>query len=144
MRTIHRSATVLYTPAEMFELVNDIESYPRFLPWCRSARVLQRDEGQIRACLAIAKGRVEKSFTTLNVLQKDRQIDVQLVEGPFRKLDGLWRFEPAGDGCHVTLDMSFELASRIMAVTLGPVFNQAANMLVDAFVKRAREIYGKR
>jgi ribosome-associated toxin RatA of RatAB toxin-antitoxin module len=144
MRTIHRNATVPYTPAQMFELVNDIEAYPEFLPWCRTARVLQRDERQIRACLAVAKGRIEKSFTTLNVLQPDRQIDMRLVEGPFRKLDGLWRFEPVAEGCHVSLDMSFELSSKIMAVTLGPVFNQAANMLVDAFVQRAQEVYGRR
>src|SRR5680860_1662671 len=144
MKTIHRDASVPYTPPEMYQLVDDVESYPRFLPWCRGARVLARDEHQVRAMLAVAKGRIEKSFTTLNILRPHDQIEVRLVEGPFRKLEGLWWFESlAGGGCHVTLDMTFEMSSRIMAMTLGPVFNQAANMLVDAFVKRARVVYGR-
>jgi ribosome-associated toxin RatA of RatAB toxin-antitoxin module len=89
MRTIHRSASVPYTPAQMFDLVNDIGSYPRFLPWCKAARVLQRDTRQIRAMLTVAKRGVEKSFTTLNLLQPPQRIEIRLVEGPFRRLDGL-------------------------------------------------------
>ncbi len=145
MGTIHRIAVVPYTPAEMFELVNDVEAYPRFLPWCKRARVLRRDEQQIQAMLTVAKGGVEKSFTTLNVLNEERTVDMRLVEGPFRKLEGLWRFESADTGrCRVSLDMTFELSSKVLALTLGPVFNQAANTLVDAFVKRAYAIYGER
>jgi ribosome-associated toxin RatA of RatAB toxin-antitoxin module len=144
MRTIHRKATVPYRPAEMYELVNDIEAYPQFLPWCKRARVLDRDECRIQARLTVAKGRVEKSFTTLNMLQEDRQVEMRLVEGPFRKLEGLWRFEPAGNGCHVSLKLAFELSGKIMVFTLGPMFNQVANSLVDAFVQRARDVYGTR
>ena len=143
MRTLHREAVVPYTPAQMFSLVNDVEAYPRFLPWCRSARVVQRDATQVWATLVVAKGGMEKSFTTLNVLDEDRAMNMRLVDGPFRHLEGLWRFEPIGvDRSRVSLNLSFELSSKIMALTLGPVFNQAANTLVDAFVKRAHEIYG--
>ncbi len=145
MRTVHRNAVVPYLPSEMFDLVNDIEAYPQFLPWCRSARVLQRDERQIKATLKVAKRGIETSFTTLNLLKKNERVEMQLIEGPFRRLEGLWRFEPSGAGaCRVSLDMAFELSSRIMALTLGPVFNHAANFLVDAFVKRAHEVYGNR
>jgi ribosome-associated toxin RatA of RatAB toxin-antitoxin module len=144
MRTIHRSASVPYTPAQMFDLVNDIESYPRFLPWCKAARVLQRDTRQIRAMLTVAKRGVEKSFTTLNLLQPPQRVEIRLVEGPFRRLDGLWLFDPVGTGCRVSLDLTFEISGKILALTLGPVFNHAANLLVDAFVKRAHEVYGTR
>ncbi|MGH8504139.1 MAG: type II toxin-antitoxin system RatA family toxin [Gammaproteobacteria bacterium] len=145
MKAIHRNATVPYTPAEMFQLVDDIEAYPQFLPWCRGARVLERDEQRVRATLAVATGRMEKSFTTLNVLRPHKQIEMRLVEGPFRRLEGLWRFESmAGGGCRVLLDMTIEMSGRIMALTLGPVFHHAANHLVDAFVNRARQVYGRR
>jgi ribosome-associated toxin RatA of RatAB toxin-antitoxin module len=143
MRNVHREAVVSWTPAQMFSLVNDIEAYPRFLPWCRSARVLQRDATQIRAMLVVGKSGFEKAFTTLNRLQQDRSVDMRLVEGPFRHLQGLWRFEPLDvDRCRVSLSLWFELSGALMALTLGPVFNQAANTLVDAFVKRAHEVYG--
>ena len=144
MPTLHRTASVPYTPAEMFELVNDIEAYPQFLPWCSNARVLERDERGIRATLEVAKRGFNTSFTTLNLLQKNRQIDMRLVEGPFRRLEGLWRFNPSGSGCRVSLDMAFEVSGRIMGLTLGPIFNHAANLLVDAFVRRADEVYGGR
>jgi ribosome-associated toxin RatA of RatAB toxin-antitoxin module len=143
MRTIHRSALVSHTPREMFELVNNIEAYPQFLPWCSDARVLARDDQQIRAQLKLAKRGMETSFTTLNLLQRDRQVEMRLLEGPFRKLQGLWRFEPVdASACRVSLDMAFELSSKIMALTLGPVFEEAANHLVDAFLGRADEVYG--
>jgi ribosome-associated toxin RatA of RatAB toxin-antitoxin module len=145
MRSLHRNALVPYTPAEMFDLVNDIEAYPQFLPWCRSAHVLHRDEKQIRATLKVAKRSLETSFTTLNLLKTNEQVEMRLIEGPFRRLEGLWRFEPRGtSGCRVSLDMAFELSSKLTALTLGSVFNHAANFLVDAFVKRANEVYGSR
>lgn len=144
MRTIHRGATVSYAPAQMFELVNDIASYPKFLPWCKTARVLERDEHQIRATLTVAKRGLEKSFTTLNLLQRPQRIEMRLVEGPFHRLEGLWLFNPVDTGCCISLDMTFEISGKIMAMTLGPVFNHAANLLVDAFVERAHEVYGAR
>ncbi len=145
MPSVHRSALVPYTAAEMFALVNDIESYPQFLPWCRSTRVFSRSEDEVRASIELAKGRVHKSFTTLNRLQQDKMIEIRLVEGPFRHLDGFWRFQALQNhGCKVSLDMDFEFAGTLMSLAIGPVFSQIANSLVDAFCKRAVQVYGRR
>ncbi len=143
MTTIRKSALVPYTPAQMFALVDDIEAYPEFLPWCKSARVLSRTEDEVRATLELSKGGVEKAFTTCNRLQKNKMIEMRLVEGPFRRLEGFWRFEPLGDaGCKVSLDLEFEFSSRMLGMVVGPVFSQVANSLVDSFQKRAVDVYG--
>jgi len=128
----------------MYNLVNDIESYAAFLPWCRSSSVLSRDEDQIRATLEIAHGSLHKSFTTCNRLQKDKMVEMRLEEGPFKHLQGFWRFDALGErACKVSLDLDFEFSSRLMGMAMGPVFSQIANTLVDAFSKRAVEVYGK-
>ncbi len=145
MTQISKSALVMYTPAEMFALVADIESYPTFLPWCRGARIVATEPDVVRAELDIAKGGLQKSFTTQNRHQKDKMIEMRLVEGPFRCLEGFWRFDALGDqGCKVSLDMSFEFSTKMVGMMIGPVFNQIANSLVDAFQKRAVDIYGRR
>ena len=145
MTEVHRSALVPYTPAEMFALVSDVESYPQFLPWCKDARVLSRDGDEVRASIHMAKGALDRSFTTLNREQKDKMIEIRLVEGPFRRLEGFWRFDPLGEtGCKVSLDLEFEFASRVLSLVATPVFNQIANSLVDAFHRRAVEVYGRR
>lgn len=145
MTTIKKFALVPYTPAEMFKLVDDIESYPAFLPWCRSTRVISRDEDLVRATIELSKGGVEKAFTTANRNQKNKMIEIRLVDGPFKRLDGFWRFDALGeDGCKISLDLEFEFASRMLGMVVGPVFNQVANSLVDAFQKRARDVYGAR
>ena len=128
----------------MFALVNDIESYPAFLPWCRSARVLSRNQDEVRATLEMVKGVVRKSFTTCNRLQPNKMVEIRLLDGPFRRLEGYWRFEPLReDACKVSLDLEFEFSNALLRATIGPVFNQIANSLVDAFCKRAEELYGK-
>ena len=143
--SIHKSALVAYTPAEMFTLVSDIESYPTFLPWCRSAQVLWREGDELKACVEMAKGSVQKSFTTHNRQQTDKMIEMRLVEGPFKRLEGYWRFDPLGDkACKVSLDLEFEFANRMLSIMIGPVFSQIANSLVDAFQQRAVQVYGKR
>lgn len=145
MPAIHRSALVPYSPAEMYSLVNDIDSYPQFLPWCKSARVLSRGDDEVRASLELARGGFEKSFTTCNRLQKNKMIEMRLVEGPFRHLEGFWRFEPLGEqACKVSLDMDFEFANKLVGLALGSLFNQIANTLVDSFCKRAIDVYGHR
>src|SRR3569832_1831629 len=106
MPVINRSALVPYSPAEMYSLVNDVDAYPQFLPWCKSAQVLSRNDDEVRASLELARGGFEKSFTTCNRLQKNKMIEMRLVEGPFRRLEGYWRFEPLGEqACKVSLDM---------------------------------------
>lgn len=145
MPTISRNALVPYNAADMYALVDDIESYPQFLPWCRSARVLARDEDEVRASIEISRSGLNKTFTTLNRLQKHKMIEIRLVEGPFRHLEGFWRFEQLReDACKVCLDMDFEFSSRIMGMMIGPVFSQIAGSMVDAFVARANDLYGGR
>ncbi len=145
MTSIHKSALVPYSPAEMFALVDDVERYPEFLPWCSAARVLARGDDEVRARLSLSKSGVDKSFTTCNRTQKNKMIEMRLEEGPFRHLHGYWRFDAlGGEGCKVSLDMEFEFSSRVLGLVIGPVFNQVANSLVDSFQKRAVDVYGKR
>lgn len=143
--SIQKSALVAYTPAEMFALVSDIDAYPEFLPWCRTAEVIWRGEEELKARIEMAKGSLHKSFITHNRHQQDKMIDIRLVEGPFQRLEGYWRFDPLGDsGCKVSLDLEFEFANRMLSMMIGPVFSQIANTLVDAFQQRAVVVYGKR
>jgi ribosome-associated toxin RatA of RatAB toxin-antitoxin module len=145
MPIINRNALVAYTPAEMFALVDDVEAYPQFLPWCKNARVLSRDEDEVRASLDLVRGGFEKSFTTCNRRQKNKMIEMRLIEGPFRHLEGFWRFEPVGDSaCKVSLDLDFEFANKLIGMAMGPLFNQIANTLVDSFCKRAVDVFGNR
>ena len=145
MPLIHRNALVPYTAAEMYVLVDDIDAYPEFLPWCKSATVLRRDRDEVRARIDMAKGGIHKSFTTCNRLQENKIIEMRLLEGPFSHLEGFWRFEALGEnGCKVLLDLEFEFSNRILKMMVGPIFDQIANTLVDAFCERAIEVYGRR
>ena len=142
---IRRTALVPYTPREMFDLVSDIESYPEFLPWCSGARVLLREGDEVRASIDISKGALHKSFTTLNREQPGKMIEMRLIEGPFRRLEGFWRFDPLGEqACKVSLDLEFDFATRMLGLVVGPVFSQIANSLVEAFHRRAEVVYGRR
>lgn len=145
MATVKKSALILYSAAEMYALVSDIEAYPEFLPWCRSTQVLSRSEDEVRAVIEMVKGRVHKSFSTINRMQHHKMIDIRLLEGPFRRLEGYWRFDPLrANASKVSLDMEFEFASPLLRIAVEPVFKQIANSLVDAFCKRAVDLYGRR
>ena len=145
MTTINKSALVPYSPAEMFALVDDIDAYPEFLPGCRRTQVHSRSDDEVRATIELSKGGVEKAFTTCNRSQQNKMIEVRLIEGPFKHLNGFWRFDALGeDGCKVSFDLEFEFASRVLGAVVGPVFSQIANSLVDSFMKRALQVYGKR
>ena len=145
MATVKKSALVMYSAAEMYTLVNDIENYPQFLPWCRSTRVVLCGQDELRATIEMAKGAVHKTFTTRNRMQPERMIHIRLLEGPFQHLDGCWRFEPLrADACKVSLDMEFEFSSTLLRKVIEPVFKQIASSLVDAFCKRAVDLYGPR
>lgn len=122
----------------MYALINDIESYPAFLPWCTSARVESRSPHEIVATLAVHRGPLRAEFTTRNQLQPESRITMQLVRGPFRLLEGEWLLSPAGEGTQIELSMRFAFANPISAALLEPVFAQTAASLVDAFVARAR------
>jgi ribosome-associated toxin RatA of RatAB toxin-antitoxin module len=144
MTTIHRDAIVTYSPEQMFVLVDDIPSYSQFLPWCASSKELMRDADQVEACIELSKGAVRKTFTTRNRIQKNKMIEMHLLEGPFRHLEGFWRFDALQDGeaCKVSLDMDFEFSNRLVSLAVGPVFSSITNTLVDAFVERAKTVYG--
>ncbi len=146
MSHIQRSALVSYSPAEMYRLVNDVDAYASFLPWCRSSRILSQSETEIVACVEIAKGVLNKTFTTRNKLEKNRRIELQLVDGPFKKLRGYWQFYSlkTENACKVVLDLEFEFDSAVISIAAKPVFMQIATTLVDAFCKRAVGVYGER
>ncbi|MEO7557952.1 MAG: type II toxin-antitoxin system RatA family toxin [Gammaproteobacteria bacterium] len=145
MTTVSKSALVPYSTAEMYALVDDIESYAEFLPWCTASRVLSRNEDEVRAVIELARSGIQKSFTTCNRLQKNKMIEIRLVEGPFKHLEGFWRFQILAEkSCKVTLDMDFEFSNRLVSMVFGPVFNQITNTLVDAFCRRAADVYKKR
>jgi len=143
--TIRRSAIVPYSDHEMYALVADIASYPKFLPWCSETRILQQREDMVEAAIVMGYRGVHKSFTTRNLLQKDKMMEIRLVEGPFRYLHGCWRFTPLADrASKVELDLEFEVANRVLSAVMTPVFSTIASQLVDAFHARAVELYGKR
>jgi len=141
MPTINRSALVPHTTEEMFQLVDDIDRYAEFLPWCTESSVLERSEDEVVATIMLSKGSLNKAFTTRNLLQKHKMIEMRLVDGPFKHLQGFWRFDSLNDhACKVSLDLDYEFSSKLVALAIGPVFNQIANTLVDAFVARAKEL----
>lgn len=144
MARIQRSATVPYTPREMYDLVNDVDRYHEFLPWCRSSALLDTGDGWYRARIEMAKGPLHRSFTTRNEVDAGRAIRVRLVDGPFRQLEGDWHFDPLDSGCRVSLDLEFEFAGGFLHRAVAPVFSQIASTLVDAFCGRARQLYGRR
>ena len=146
MSHINRSALVHYSPAEMYQLVNDVVEYPKFLPWCRSSQVKSETATEMVASVEIAKGVLNKTFTTRNKLRKDVRIDLELVDGPFKRLSGHWQFDAlkTADACKVNLDLEFEFDSAMMSIAAKPIFTQIANSLVDAFCKRAVDVYGER
>jgi ribosome-associated toxin RatA of RatAB toxin-antitoxin module len=140
MREVKRSALIAESPARMYALINDIERYPEFVPWCAAARVDSRKEGEVVATLNIKRGPLRAEFTTRNLLEPDRRILMQFVSGPFRVLEGLWTLSPLGElGCRVELEMRFEFANRVAGALFESLFEDTAASLVDAFVKRARE-----
>ena len=125
----------------MYALVNDVATYPTFLPWCAAAQVLSDSEDRMTAKLTVRKGRFDYAFTTLNVLQPDRGIEMNLVDGPFRKLHGQWRFDPADGGSLVTFDIEFEFSGRLLGAALTAAFSPIADSLVEAFRQRAYVVY---
>ena len=146
MKTIQKSVLLMHSAHEMFALVTDVQHYPQFLPWCDHSEVLERGELEMLAKVGMSIGGLRQSFTTRNVHVIDRQILVRLVDGPFSQLNGQWDFTPLGDGsesaCKVAFQLSYGFSSTTLARLVGPVFDKIAGSLVEAFVKRADEVYG--
>lgn len=143
MPQILRSALVGYSAEQMFELVNDVPAYGEFLPGCARGEIHERTGDEIKASVHFEKGIIRNAFTTHNRLARPYRIEMKLLDGPFRLLEGVWRFDAlTEEACKVSLSLDFEFSSRMVEVTIGGVFNQMAGNMVNAFVGRAREIYG--
>lgn len=144
MTTIHKSALVPYSAEQMYELVNDVESYPEFLPWCAAVELHSRNRHDLTATIVISKGRFKQAFTTMNSMNEGRRVDMSLVEGPFKYLKGSWLFHPLGaEGCEVSFHLEFEFANGLIGFAFERTFGELANSLVDAFCQRALEHYGE-
>lgn len=146
MKTIHKNVLIWYSPEEMFALVTDVARYPEFLPWCDRAAVLATEPDGMKAEIGIAFAGIHQTFTTRNTHVPGREVRMKLVDGPFSNLDGCWKFHPLGQGeqraCKVSLELQYSFKSTALAAVIGPVFDKIASNLVDAFVKRAEQIYG--
>ncbi|MGH1460677.1 MAG: type II toxin-antitoxin system RatA family toxin [Neptuniibacter sp.] len=142
MTQVDRSALVLHTAEEMFDLINDVERYPEFLPWCAKTEVVSRTDEELVATLYLSKGGLKYSFTTRNKLTRPTQMTLELEEGPFSTLAGIWDFKILSDeASKVSLNLQFEFSGKIASFAMSKVFNQVATTLVDAFVTRADQIY---
>jgi ribosome-associated toxin RatA of RatAB toxin-antitoxin module len=146
MKTVHKSVLIWYSADEMFSLVVDVARYPQFLPWCDRATVLAEDERGMTAEIGIAFSGIHQTFTTLNEHVPGREVKMKLVSGPFSRLDGQWKFIPLGGGqqraCKVELELHYGFDNAALSALVGPVFDKIAGSLVDAFVKRAEQVYG--
>lgn len=145
MPEVVKTVLVAYTPAEMFTLVDAVEDYPAFLPWCGGSELHLRDDEITEATIHIRYLQVKQHFSTRNTKQFPSVMQLRLKEGPFRALDGEWRFKPLGDAaCKIEFTLRYEFSSTLLAKLLGPVFGHIADTLVDAFVRRAEVVYGER
>lgn len=145
MVDIHKSTFVPYSADEMYALVNNIEAYPDFLSWCRTAQVANKSETHLHATIAVEVGKIKQTFSTENNMQPGRSINMQLVEGPFKFLSGSWHFDPQEkQACQIRLNIEFEFKNKLLKLALSHTFNRIMDSMVDAFTRRAIEIYGKR
>jgi len=145
MTRIHKNTFVPYSAEEMYALVNDIRAYPQFLPWCKGAEVVNETATRLQATVALEAGRVKQSFSTQNSMQPGRSIEMQLLEGPFRFMTGRWQFEPQADHrCMIDLNIEFEFKNKLLKLALSGTFNKVMDSMVEAFTRRAEQIYGKR
>lgn len=143
MASVHKSVLLGYSAEQMFELVERVEDYPRFLPWCGGVEVKQRAEDRLIATLLINYHGVRQSFTTENQNVRPHSMQMQLVEGPFRHLHGTWIFKSLReDACKVDFELNYEFSSRMLEQVVGPVFGVIVNNFVDSFCKRAEVVYG--
>lgn len=143
MALVEKSVLIEYSAGQMFGLVDRVEDYPQFLPWCGSTELKFRDDKKTVATLHINYHSVKSHFTTENDKEIPTWMNIRLVDGPFRRLEGRWQFRPlAENACKIEFTLSYEFSSKLFEKIIGPVFNHIANTFVDAFVKRAAQVYG--
>ncbi len=145
MKTVQKSVLIWYTAQEMFDLVVDVDHYSEFLPWCDQARVVERFDNGMVAEIGIAFAGIHQKFTTRNTHVPGKEVHVKLVDGPFSNLDGHWTFTPVGEAgeraCRIDLELQYGFQNMALAALVGPVFDKIAGTMVDAFVKRAEQVY---
>ena len=145
MKTVHKSVLIWYSAHEMFQLVTDVSRYPEFLPWCDHATVIDGDDSGMTAEVGISFGGIRQTFTTRNDHLPGPRVGMKLVSGPFSRLDGEWKFSPVGTetdrACRVELRLNYGFDNAALGALVGPVFDKIAGSLVDAFVKRAGQVY---
>jgi ribosome-associated toxin RatA of RatAB toxin-antitoxin module len=150
MKHVNKSVLLWYSPTEMYQLVTAIEDYPRFLPWCDRADIIERHEDGVTARIGLAYAGVRHAFTTRNEHVPGEAVVVKLVDGPFSLLDGTWAFRPLGrsggeaKACKIEFDLRYAFASKALETVLSPVFDRVANTFVESFVARAESVYGPR
>lgn len=143
MVVVHKSVLLAYSAEQMFALVDKIEDYPKFLPWCGGAEVREREDNRVVATLTINYHGIKQSFTTENINTPPTAMNMALIDGPFKHLTGTWHFRPLRvDACKVEFDLHYEFSSRVLEQIIGPVFSKIANSFVDSFCKRAEIVYG--
>lgn len=145
MKTVQKSVLIWYSAEEMFALVTDVAKYCEFLPWCDRSNVIALEPDGMKAEIGIHFSGIHQTFTTRNTHVPGREVRMKLVEGPFSNLDGCWKFQPLGQeqrACKVSLELHYAFKSTTLATLVGPVFDRIAGNLVDAFVKRAEQVYG--
>ncbi|MBI4995480.1 MAG: type II toxin-antitoxin system RatA family toxin [Rhodocyclales bacterium] len=143
MAVVEKSVLIERSAVQMFELVDRVEDYPKFLPWCGGTELLERTASKTAARIHINYHGLKAHFATENAKESPRQMNIRLREGPFRSMDGGWRFTPLGEtACKVEFRLQYEFSSRILEKALGPVFHHIANTFVESFVKRAQQVYG--
>jgi len=142
MPQISRTALVPYSAEQMYQLVNDVKSYPEFLPGCVGSRVLEFSGTQMTAAVEVSKAGISKTFTTRNTLISNQSILMHLVDGPFKRLMGGWKFTPlTPDACRIEFQLDFEFTSKLIELAFGRVFKELAGSMVQAFTARAKEVY---
>ncbi|MGI5309123.1 SRPBCC family protein [Rheinheimera sp. WS51] len=144
MPQIERSALVFYSTQQMFDLVNEVPDYPQFLPGCTAAQIVSQSNQEMVASLQVSKAGIGHTFTTRNTLYPYQRIDMQLVDGPFKKLHGGWQFVPLNDhACKVILKLDFEFSNKLIQFAFGKIFSELATSMVNAFTVRAKQVYGE-
>ncbi|WP_220720649.1 SRPBCC family protein [Agarivorans litoreus] len=142
MPQVNRSALVMFSAKQMYQLVNDVNAYPEFLPGCVNSKILEESPSTMVAQVGVAKAGIKNKFVTKNTLTEDQSIQMKLVDGPFKSLTGVWNFVALDEqACKVMLDLDFEFSNKLIAAAFGRVFNELAGNMVQAFVERAKQVY---
>jgi len=143
MPSISRSALVMYSAEQMYQLINDVLAYPQFLPDCSNSKVISQDDNSVTASLLVSKAGMKKWFTTKNTLVSNQQVTLNLVDGPFTKLQGHWQLTPLSEeACKVSLELEYEFSNKVFDLAFGRIFNHMTNNMVQAFTQRAKKVYG--